>query len=408
MNILLINHYAGSPDMGMEFRPYYLAKEWTKMGHKVSIIAGDYSHLRKNNPNIKHDMDKLSCNGVDYYWLKTGVYKNNGIHRALTMFRFCKKLNKWKKWIKTNLNPDVVISSSTYPLDALPAYSIAHKSPGKVKYIHEVHDMWPATLVEIGGMSKYNPFVMLMQYCENYAYKHADAVVSLPRYAKAYMMRHGLPEDKFYHIPNGIVQEEWNDYKSLPAEHRRVLKEIKNRGDFIVGYFGGHALSNCLMPLIKSAEDMQTENVHFVLVGKGVEKNSLVQYVNEHKIKNVSFLSEVNKRAVPELIKYFDATYIGAKDSPLYRFGVCMNKMFDCMMGGKPIIFGVNAPSTPVSDAECGIVIPPENSGEIKEAVRRLMKMNINERSAMGARGKEEIMEKYTYEKLAIQFANLF
>lgn len=27
MNILLINHYAGSPDLGMEFRPYYMAKE---------------------------------------------------------------------------------------------------------------------------------------------------------------------------------------------------------------------------------------------------------------------------------------------------------------------------------------------------------------------------------------------
>ena len=26
MNILLINHYAGSPDLGMEFRPYYMAK----------------------------------------------------------------------------------------------------------------------------------------------------------------------------------------------------------------------------------------------------------------------------------------------------------------------------------------------------------------------------------------------
>lgn len=34
MNILIINHYAGSPEMGMEFRPYYFAKEWTAMGHQ--------------------------------------------------------------------------------------------------------------------------------------------------------------------------------------------------------------------------------------------------------------------------------------------------------------------------------------------------------------------------------------
>ena len=31
MNILIINHYAGSPEMGMEFRPYYFARAWVTM-----------------------------------------------------------------------------------------------------------------------------------------------------------------------------------------------------------------------------------------------------------------------------------------------------------------------------------------------------------------------------------------
>ena len=125
MNILYIEHYAGSPEMGMEFRPYYLSREWVKMGHKVSIIAGDYSHLRKKNPSISHDMEKSTIDGIDYYWLKTGAYEGNGVSRALTMIRFCNKLNKWKGWITDHLNPDVVISSSTYPIDSIPAHRIA-------------------------------------------------------------------------------------------------------------------------------------------------------------------------------------------------------------------------------------------------------------------------------------------
>lgn len=46
MNILLINHYAGSPALGMEYRPYYLAREWVRAGHRVQILAADFSHVR--------------------------------------------------------------------------------------------------------------------------------------------------------------------------------------------------------------------------------------------------------------------------------------------------------------------------------------------------------------------------
>ena len=51
MNILYINHYAGGPEYGMAFRPHYLAKEWKKMGHNVTIVGASYSHLRKKQPS---------------------------------------------------------------------------------------------------------------------------------------------------------------------------------------------------------------------------------------------------------------------------------------------------------------------------------------------------------------------
>ncbi len=46
MNILLINHYAGSLGHGMEYRAYYLAREWVRLGHQVRIVASSYSHVR--------------------------------------------------------------------------------------------------------------------------------------------------------------------------------------------------------------------------------------------------------------------------------------------------------------------------------------------------------------------------
>ena len=66
MNILYLEHYAGSPEMGMEFRPYYLSREWVRMGHKVTIIAGDYSHLRKKNTSVINDCANANIDSNKY------------------------------------------------------------------------------------------------------------------------------------------------------------------------------------------------------------------------------------------------------------------------------------------------------------------------------------------------------
>ena len=63
MNILYLEHYVGGPEYGMEFRPYYLASEWVKQGHKVTIIAASFSHLRQNNPDVVKDFQEENQTG---------------------------------------------------------------------------------------------------------------------------------------------------------------------------------------------------------------------------------------------------------------------------------------------------------------------------------------------------------
>jgi len=88
MNIFLINHYAGSPKMGMEYRPYYLAKEWIKMGHQVSILLASYSHIRQHNHQMNEDIEDVTIDGIQYIWINTPEYKGNGLGRIKNMFAF--------------------------------------------------------------------------------------------------------------------------------------------------------------------------------------------------------------------------------------------------------------------------------------------------------------------------------
>nr|WP_296480587.1 glycosyltransferase family 4 protein [uncultured Acetatifactor sp.] len=407
MNILLINHYAGSPEMGMEFRPYYFAREWIKLGHRVDIIAADYSHLRIRNPKVSQDFQTEEIDGIRYHWLKAGQYEGNGAKRALTMFRFVGKLWRHAGKIVKAYRPDVVITSSTYPLDTCAGQRIARKS--RARLIHEVHDMWPATLMELGGMGRYHPFVVLMQAAENSAYRHSDRVVSLPPLAKKYMIKHGMKPEKFVAIPNGIVRGDWENPEPLPGEHREALERLRAEGKFIVGYFGGHALSNALDVLLDAAKQIKEKEIRFVLVGKGIEKKRLIKRAQEEKIENVIFLPPVPKKSVPELLQYFDCSFIGSLLCALYRrFGVCLNKMYDSMMAAKPVLFAVDTSGSPIEEYQCGIVIKPEHAGEIAANIERLFHMPESEQKKMGERGKQAVIACFTYDVLGKQFAELF
>lgn len=392
--------------MGMEFRPYYMAREWVKMGHQVRIVAGDYSHLRLKNRKIDKDFQKETIDGIDYYWIKTGDYKGNGARRAFTMFRFVGKLWLNAGKIAKEWKPDVVIASSTYPLDTYAAQRIAKKVGAKL--IHEVHDMWPATLYEIGGMSRKNPFVVLMQRAENSAYRHSDKVVSLLPFAKEYMILHGMASEKFVHIPNGVSQEEWMETEPLPEVHKNVLSQMKKENKFIIGYFGGHALSNALDILLDVAKKMSNSSCAFVLVGNGVEKEQLMKRRKQENINNLFFLPPVPKKAIPSLISFFDCSYIGGKDSPLYRFGVCINKMFDSMMGGKPVVCAITTPETPVDKYKCGYLVNSKNIEEIVRSIQDIRNLDKESRMLMGENGKRAVLQNFTYKKLAEKFAAIF
>lgn len=403
MNILLLDHYAGSPKMGMEFRPYYMAHEWVKAGHNVRIVGGDYSHLRVKNPKIKKDFTTQNIDGIKYTWLKTGEYEGNGVKRAQTMLRYVAKLYINAERIARAWRPDVVIASSTYPLDTYAAQKIARCAGAK--YVHEVHDMWPSTLYEIGGMSRNHPFVVMMQIAENSAYKNCDDLVALLPYSKRYMVEHGLEPFKFNNIQNGVLEEEWTHKLSLPKEHTELFDSL--RGRFIVLYMGGHALSNALDILLDSAARETDQQIAFVLVGDGIEKQRLVKRKQDEKLDNVYFLPPVEKKMVSSLVKKADCSYMGALDSPLYRFGLCLNKMYDCMMAGKPIVCAINANRTLVEQYNCGFMADPSDVETINEAIHRIKAMSLSQRAEMGERGRIAVKENFTYQKLAKRFLDV-
>ena len=125
MKILLINHYAGSIYHGMEFRPYYLSKEWVKMGHEVVIVAASFSHLRQKNIEMTAEIKEENIDGIRYIWLKTPEYNGNGFGRIRNMLTFIRKLYSYlpkitADFIPTPLSPRRHIRLIHTPQDGSP------------------------------------------------------------------------------------------------------------------------------------------------------------------------------------------------------------------------------------------------------------------------------------------------
>ncbi|MCR4400027.1 MAG: glycosyltransferase family 4 protein [Syntrophomonadaceae bacterium] len=404
MNILLINHYAGSPYHGMEYRPYYLAREWTRMGHQVTVVAATFSHLRSSNPeSLRSPLREEVIDGIRYWWIRTSPYVGNGLGRVRNMLEFCWGLARCAKRAADAVKPGLVIASSTYPLDIFSAHAIARSRGARL--IFEVHDLWPLSPMELGGLPAWHPYIAVMQVAENFAYRKCDRVVSLLPCAEGHMRKHGLAPGKFAHVPNGLVPEEWEAaHSALPSLHQAALERLRDDGLFIVGYAGAHGIANALDTLIDAAELMRDQPVAVVLVGQGPEKQRLQQEVRERSLANVVFLDSVPKPAVPALLSWMDALYIGFRKMPLYRFGVNPNKLMDYMMAGKPVIQSLEAANDMVADAGCGISVAAGDAHAVAEAVMRIMAMDENQRAAMGARGWEYVLRHHDYRVLAKKF----
>ncbi len=406
MRILLINQYAGSPNHGMEYRPYCLARQWTDSGHDVNVLAASFSHLRTKNPEVTGIAFREEVSGIHYRWVRSPSYSGNGLLRAINMLSFPLLSTTYGWSLCREMKLDIVIVSSPNPFTILPGYFLARQTGAKL--VFEVRDLWPLTLIELAGMSRWHPFISALQWVEDFAYRKANCVVSLLPKAEGYMTSRGMDKRKFVYIPNGCDLEEWDSAASeMPLEHANVFQRLRDEGRFIIVYAGNHGLANALDTLIDAATDLIDTSATFVLVGKGPEKERLSKRVAQQNLSNVVFLPPVLRSSLPSLLAAADACYIGLVYSPIFQYGISPNKLLDYMMAGKPIIHAIEAGNDLVAQSMCGISVSPDVPSKISEAVVTLMRMDSGDREAMGRRGRKYVENNHSYEVLSNRFLEL-
>jgi glycosyltransferase involved in cell wall biosynthesis len=404
MNIWMLNHYATPPDTPGITRHYDFARELIKHGHKVTIFASSFDHRTRREERLsgKQSYRMENMDGVEFAWVKTFPYHGgNDWRRVVNMLSYA--FGVVPMALKFKEKPDVVLASSPHPFAGLAGWLLS-KLKGAA-FIFEVRDLWPQTLVEIGGYSNKSPVVVLLRILEKFLYQRARIIVVLLPMASGYITELGIPADKIVYIPNGVSPDLFSGTSvELPQDMETFISNVKSRGKLLIVYAGAHGIANAMDTILQAArllKDNESDRVHFLLVGDGPEKQRLRDVAHDWELNNICFFSPIPKKAIPRLLKNSDITLIAVKKSNLYNYGMSLNKLWDYMMSACSVVWAANSVNDPVAEADCGITVPPEDPRAMAEAIMQLCTMSKEERQEMGMRGHEYVLKYHSTPMLA-------
>jgi glycosyltransferase involved in cell wall biosynthesis len=383
----------------MEFRHYEIGRELARLGASSVVISGSYSHLFSRLPAATGAYTVESVDGLTYCWVRVPGYgRAMSVGRILNMLVFMARL--YRLPTRRLPPPDAIVVSSPSLFPILPADRWARRRG--IPLVFEVRDIWPLTLQELGGLSRRHPLVALMSWFEARAYAVADAIVSVLPAADRHFTIHGVPPAKVSVIPNGVSADALVEPSSPAPE---AVLAARAGGGFTVGFVGTLGVANALDALIASARLLAAEDIRFVIVGQGSEGERLRAAASD--LPNVTFTGAVAKTDVPATLRAFDACYVGYHRSPLYRFGISPNKVFDYMAASRPIIMAAEAANDVVGDAGCGLTVAPDDPAALAAAILALRAMSPEELARLGANGRAYVEREHTYPILARRYLEL-
>jgi glycosyltransferase involved in cell wall biosynthesis len=268
-------------------------------------------------------------------------------------------------------------------------------------FVYEVRDVWPIALVDDGGLSRMNPVYHAFRVMEKSLYRDSQRISATMPFLFEHVSESGGDTRKVTWIPNGVDFERFAGCDDYDGGAETPL---------VVMYIGGFGVAHDVITLVRAATLLQRkadESFRFVIVGNGPKRRECEREASLRGLRNIEFRDPVPKADIPRLQMESDVLVAAVTDSTSYRFGLNLNKIFDYLASGRPVIFSGNAPNDSVSASGAGFTVPPEDPEAMVGALQKLRAMSPAQRVAMGKRGRHYVESEFDMRMLAERMENL-
>lgn len=402
----VFNHYAVLPSDSGGTRHFDLSRALANRGYETTIFASSQSYLGAQvdgKSRTKLVVRRRVAPAIEFLWVRTSDYRGNGPRRILNMLTYGAMAILAQLRLQS---PAIVFGSSPHPVAAFAALIVARLR--RVPFVYECRDLWPRDLVALGVMSPQSITARALLAVEAVLFRRAERIVVLQEAARGYVEGRGVAHEKIEVIPNGapIDSTSLAHAPVSPAGELlvRAIQQWSADGQFVVVYIGAHGLANGLdLALAAARLLLERRDLRFVFVGNGPEKARLIQLAGEWNLNNVAFFEPLPKTDMQALLTEAGAGLVclakGTSGS--------VNKLFDYLKAGLPVIFAGEADVDAVGDHGLGITIRPLTASALATGVGTLANMATEERRQIGERGREYLRRHHNSKDLGDRLADL-
>lgn len=371
-------------------RTFEHCQEWIKQDVKVTVITcvPNFPHGKVYKGYKNKLYQRELTNGIEIIRVGSYITKNEGfLKRILDYFSFSLmafSVGLFQKF-------DIVIGTSPQFFTTWTAYGLS-LFRGK-PWIFELRDLWPESIKSVGAL-KHKKALSILEKIELFLYRDADAIIPVTNSFKKNLISRNISSNKIHVITNG---SNTNLFKKQNKDIT-LLQKLQLEKKFIVGYIGTHGLAHNLDFIIKSLPKVKNKNIHFLFIGNGATKKSIIELAQHLKLNNVTFLDSIPKEHVPQYLSIIDVSLAPLKKSDTFK-SVIPSKIFESASMNKPILLGVQGEAQRIIETyNAGLCFEPENE---KDFLNKLLQLHQKECYISCQQGCQKLAQAYDRKTLA-------